>query len=78
MMVMLLLLSTVWVGVFAIARLVAPSAVSVFGATAFAAMLGGQVAATDYGLWWGDVLMVTAGLGVLAFLALTVRPRLRG
>lgn len=78
MMVLLLLLAAVWAGVFAIARLVAPTAVSAFGATAFVAFLGGQVASADYGLWWGDMMMAAAAVGVLAFLALTVRPRLRG
>ncbi|EKV31318.1 hypothetical protein C882_3691 [Caenispirillum salinarum AK4] len=78
MMVLLLLLAAVWAGVFAIARLVAPTAVSALGASAFVAFLGGRVAAADYGLWWGDMLTAVAAAGILAFLAVTVRSRLRG
>lgn len=74
----LFLLCVVWVGVFAIARLMVPAVPAAFGATAFLALLGGQVAALDHAQWWGDVVSGMGALALLAFLADTVRPRRAG
>lgn len=76
MMEFALLLSIVWIGVFALARLMVPARAAALGATGMLALLGGQVVSADFGLWWGEVVSLTGVAGILGFLVLTVRLRI--